>query len=932
MSRDALLDALGDGAVVATGNTRLARSLRADYEQRMLNAGRMAWSTPAVLPWDAWLLERYAEASFTTDLPLLMNAEQEEQLWATIIRRDGDALLRVEATARRAAAAWKLMRGWQLDIADRRFGLDENAEAFRRWARAFTALCRERNLAAEADVPGLLRPLVANRACSLPQRMLLAGLYELTPAQQKFAAALQEAGCVVDWVALPGRPGLVQRLGCADPTDEITQAASWARAVLEQEPAARIGIVVPDLAARRASLEHALACSLDPSSLRPGAALRPRPWNLSLGQPLAAWPVLRTALGLLGLMRGPVDTLAFGELLCSPHWALPADAEARRATRSCRALLDGRLRRRGDAAVRLSTLQFLADQCDEDGRPKPWRCAGLAQRLGKLLQRSHDLPAQAGTTAWAAEFTAWLKAAGWGGYAVGNEGGDKAGGRPLDSHEYQAVEAWNDLLSRFAGLEDFAGSLSLPVALSLLSRLAAETVFQPRGGTAGVQMLGLYEANGLAFDHLWVMGLHDAAWPPAPGPDPFIPLGLQRERGLPHCDPDREREWAEAVTAELAGAAPNVLFSYPARDGNEEWAPSPLLDRFRAGSVEDLPQPGIPSWRDAISHSAAPEPMPDHSAIALPAGTTARGGSRLFRFQAACPFRAFAEHRLGASPLDRVQAGLNAARRGSLLHEVLEALWKELQTQSALLALDDTALHDRVRAHVQAVLAEERRRSPVTLAARYGAVEAERLADKVLAWLAIERERVPFRVVGFEDEREFEIGGVTTRIVLDRVDELEDGARVVLDYKTGRVQPGGWFGERPDDPQLPLYGVAARADTDGGNGVAGIAFAQIRPDQATVTGVVRDEHVLPGLPVKRKGELQDATTTWPAVLDEWAAVLERLGGEFRAGHADVDPKDGLDTCRRTYCELAGLCRINERLVGAGQNDDGDDGEAGGLDD
>ena len=126
---------------------------------------------------------------------------------------------------------------------------------------------------------------------------------------------------------------------------------------------------------------------------------------------------------------------------------------------------------------------------------------------------------------------------------------------------------------------------------------------------------------------------------------------------------------------------------------------------------------------------------------------------------------------------------------------------------------------------------------------------------------------------------------------LDRIDELEDGARVVLDYKTGQVTPARWFGDRPEDPQLPLYGVAAQQA--GGDGpVAAVAFAQIRADQAAFSGVVRGEGVLPGLPVNRKGDLRQATGQWPRVLEDWRVVLESLGAAFSGGAAEVDPQIG----------------------------------------
>jgi ATP-dependent helicase/nuclease subunit B len=912
MNRSELLDALAAGAVVATGNARLSRSLKAYFERRMLEQGRVAWSTPRVLPLGAWLLERYMDTATRSAAPLprVLLPEQEEQVWAGIIRQDGDALLRVDAAARRARDAWKHLRYWHLDLADRRFEDNENTAACRQWMLRFRAHCTKHEQASESDLPALLTPRIAQGDCPLPSRLLLAGFYEREPAVEGLAATLRGAGCAVEWVELAGVTGSARRLRADDAQHEMLLAASWARGLLEADPQLHIGIVVPDLAGCRSALDHLLRKTLAPSAMHPGRPPGPQPWNLSLGRALVDEPVVATALGLLSLMQAPVDTAALGSLLVSPHWALPRDAAERRLALARRAQLDRRLRATGEAEVFLRTVRYEAARDARDGFADPWGSPEFAERIDGLIRQSHELPDRADTTAWAASFTTWLKRAGW------------PEGRPLNSAEFQAVEAWNGLLSRFSGLADFTGRLNRGEARSLLHRMAGDDIFQPRAVDAPVQVLGLYEANGQQFDHLWVMGLHDSAWPPGPAADPFIPLALQRERDMPHCDPEREHAWAKHVTTQLSSAAPDVIFSFPGRDGTEELACSPLIAGFREADPDTLVAAAHEGWAGLIRCSAELEPLPAHQALPL-RQPHMRGGSRVFANQAACPFRAFAEHRLGARPLDRLQVGLGPMRSGTLMHRALELLWRELQTQEALLALNDGALRALVRRCSLEALESQRRRNPATLSERFSGIEAIRLQERILGWLEIERQRSPFRVVGFEEHQALTVAGVQVNLKLDRIDELEDGARVVLDYKTGQVRPSAWFGERPDDPQLPLYGVAARSalgESAAAGSVAAVAFAQIRPDKAGFSGVVRGAGVLPDLPARRKGELRDAAENWPQVLEDWSAVLDRLGAAFREGTAEVDPKNGLATCRSSYCELAALCRIHQRDTGTG--DDG----------
>jgi len=899
-----LFAALAEGSLVLTGNLRLSRSLMSEYEHRMIAEGHSAWATPRILPLEAWLMQIHAGVypGAAGALPRVLTAQQEEQLWATIIAEDRPGLLRVDATAKRACTAWKLVCDWQLQLADRRFGYNEDSAAFRRWAHRFQAQCEQQALASEAELIGLLMPLIAGGACELPKRVMLVGFYELVPGQLNLLDTLRAVGCDASWVELRAAEGRTRSVGADDAQHEMALAASWARRILDEQPDARIGIVVPDLAGRRSALTHALGKVLDPASVRPGAVAASRPWNVSLGRPLCAYPVIDAALALLSLMLHPVDTVSIGVLLRSPHWALPGETGPRLSELGRRALLDRRLRSLGDAEIPLGTLRFHAGQVLEDGSPRPWGSPRLSACLERLLALGHELPERAGAPVWAAQFTTWLSRAGW------------CAGRPLDSHEFQAVEAWRKLLSVFSSLSEFVGDLNRRQALSLLHRLARDTVFQPRAADAALQVLGLYEAHGLEFDYLWVMGMHDALWPPASDPDPFIPLALQRELDLPHSDPSRTQAWAARVTEQLRCAAADIVFSYPCREGSESLRCSPLIANSMPLGVDDVQVDPAPDWSALVQRSAVLERLPRQRPLPLADGPVS-GGTRVFSDQAACPFKAFAEHRLGASPMDRVQVGLGPIRSGVLLHRVLELLWRDLGTQQQLLAVDEAALRLRVREKIAQVLEAQRQRSPLTLTTRYADIETRRLEDKVMRWLELERQRGPFAVVGYEQEQPFDAAGLRIRVCLDRIDELEDGSRVILDYKTGQVRPAKWFGDRPEDPQLPLYAVAA-SGVDGAGPLAAVAFARIRPETCAFSGVVREPGILPGLPVSRKGPLSEASETWPAVLDDWSAVLTSLARDFRLGAAPVDPKHGLRTCEESYCELAALCRVRERLPGA----------------
>ena len=67
-----------------------------------------------------------------------------------------------------------------------------------------------------------------------------------------------------------------------------------------------------------------------------------------------------------------------------------------------------------------------------------------------------------------------------------------------------------------------APPMNLAQVTDWLRRQAAEYRFQVEDEGAPVQVMGMLEAAGLRFDHLWIMGLDDEALPAPANPNPFL--------------------------------------------------------------------------------------------------------------------------------------------------------------------------------------------------------------------------------------------------------------------------------------------------------------------------------------------------------------------------------------------------------------------------
>ncbi len=843
---DRLAGGLAAGVTVVTPNRRLAQALQAAFDEAQLARRLASWEAADILPFASFLERLWDDALHAQGgdkLPMLLSPPQEQHLWEEAIRgtERGRGLLALPQAAEQCRAAWQLQHAWRIGPGRG----TEDAEAFAEWSRAY--LRRAGGDTDGARLPDLAAGLVE------PGRLTVLVAYAfdiITPQAQAFFDACAARGIEVLHCAPESVESAPVRLPMPGPREEIDAAARWARARMEAG-VKRIGIVVPDLQLRRREVARVFTRVMQPGRNLPGAPQGALPFNISIGEPLSGYPLVHAALGLLQLAQGEIDFALASRLVRSPFIG-GAESEMTR-----RAQLDAELRRKLPATLTLAKLVGAVG-----------RCPLLREKFEALYGLSKDGAASRTPHEWARHFSVLLAAAGF------------PGERTLDSAEFQAATRWHETLAELAKLERVAPRMNAGQALSRLRRLCSDALFQPETPDAPVQVLGILESAGLQFDALWVSGLSDDAWPLAARPNPFIPVALQKAAKVPEASAEGAYELDQRITGQWFGAAREVVVSHPLRDGDREMSPSPLIVQVVEGAI-DIPV--FPRHRDVLFAARRLEPMPDGVAPSLQEHRL-RGGVRVLADQAACPFRAFARHRLGARELEEPAPGLDAAARGTLLHELMARLWRELESSAALSADTGPAIQRAAAGAVEAA----------GLEGRFAELERARLAKLAREWLDVERERGDFVVVAIEDKRELAIGGLEFSGRIDRLDRLADGSHALIDYKTGNVTRSGWLGPRPVDPQLPLYAVTAAEE------VGAIAFARLKTGDMKYSGYGRDK----GLVEKAKD--------WDGLLKGWRTELESLARGFAAGDAPVDPKQLTQTCR--LCDLQPLCRVHEKLA------------------
>src|SRR5204863_6489 len=96
------------------------------------------------------------------------------------------------------------------------------------------------------------------------------------------------------------------------------------------------------------------------------------------------------------------------------------------------------------------------------------------------------------------------------------------------------------------------------------------------------------------------------------------------------------------------------------------------------GLAAGLGAPAVQEAASRLPREGLTESLVDATGRPWTAALPLPRGTRSLDLQNQCPFRAYAELRLGCTRRERVEPGIAPNRRGELLHAALESLWERL--------------------------------------------------------------------------------------------------------------------------------------------------------------------------------------------------------------------------------------------------------------
>lgn len=838
-----LLPLLTEDFLLLTANQRLSHYLQQ----------KLSLSAEQISPLDVGLMKFWQQQ--TSDPRMLLSDFQERWLWEEIIRTSaqGENIAQLRETTFLVQQAWERLHQWRLSPSDF-VSPNETVKAFSEWASVFQHQLNERQMLTTTQLPAQLIS-VLSQIC-WPKRIILIGFDELTPAIQHLFSSLEKFTEVI-YYAARATETQVYRKAFPDEETEIRSLALFAKQLLTQQKNSRIGCLIPNLSIQRAKV-FSIFDEIFPEE---------NVFNISAGQSLMDYPIIQCAFQILSLSPSYLSFQILSPLLRSPYLNYLPEEAAYAAT------LEIRLRQ-------LEKMIFTSqDLLSTTLSPTTFKTRFENWITIYQIEKTMLL------SEWAQQFSQELTALGW------------PGQRKMDSHESQLLARWNRLLTEeFPTVTLNTQLYSRSKAFAYLQNLLQHTIFQPKTvKNAPIQILGLLEAAGVEFDYLWITGLNQEQWPTPAKPNPFLPIALQRQHQMPHASAQRQFYYTQQLQKRLLRSASTIYLSYAEQKSDQHLKPSrlilefPVLEHLSLAPHEDLAL--------SVFKTKSLEKFTDETAPSVTEQESIRGGSSILKYQSLCPFRAFATIRLKATYDFEPSLGLDGKDRGNLMHAALEQIWKKIQSQENLLQYTEADLKAFIEKNIDQLLNQQIEKETL-----FKRSEKKRLTHLIHQWLLSEKSRPPFSVCQRETLQQIQVGPLKMALKIDRIDQLENGDYFIIDYKSNTLAGiKDWFGERPQDIQLPLY------STFGFMPAAGMAYAQVRLGHMEWIGILsshpKEDYFSK---IQNDQKLPDPIPNWLSAKQFWQNTLTQLAVDFYEGKAAVNPIDE-NTCR--YCHLKPLCRI-----------------------
>ncbi len=727
------------------------------------SSGVLAWRTPDIITFDNAIDYSFASDSLDPKSELrdcfLLSREQERAVWTGVVSREGSEYLRApEIIAQLVQHAWQLQNVWQVGNSDETMRRPPDVDAFLRWSEDFCQALKK--------IGAIDRATFFSKHMTKNLNFIAQGFRRPSPTlrswlnQDKFLLTVDDRLDTSNFV-----PHVYDSF-----EDELHEAMFWAKGIWERDRDSRVVVGIDSFSSHIAEIHR---CGADVFGQISGSP--EMPYFAKYRDILGDYPAIQIVLLVLGI-RPRCKWDAISELIRHP--LLKGFDEERHQ----RSVFDARLRDENRYEL---DLPLIINRLEQSGD-----CLYLLEFFRSVEAALLSSPRVSSLSYWVSHFNKILRSVG----VIGLR--DKTSSRnSLEVH-------WSRVCDQVMSLDAVMEFVTRGEALSILKRHVEQTTVFAGEKSTGIFIMPADDAFIVDPTHLWVANASSKSFVSERAGTPFLPINSQRLLSIPGLNPVSDKKHVESVISMLTALGTERHVSYSKFEGDERVSFSPFFPRLAKVESEKIQRFTVPSWHQP---AAKLQEYSDFIGPVLDPTQPLVGGVAVFYDQAVCPFKAFAVHRLGATPVFEPIRGINNREKGVIVHQLMNTFWRGLKTSSALQKFSSEEKLEYVKQIVHGEIKKDY--FATSIETELFKIEIDRAIELIQAWTDFELTLPPFRVISQEEKVSVNIFGVPVKIKPDRIDQLESGDIRIVDYKTGACSRSDWVGPRLSAPQLPMYAI-----------------------------------------------------------------------------------------------------------------------------
>ena len=836
---------------------------------------------PGIYSLNRWLKKAYQE--FCMIGPIgevfnIMNGIEERLLWEKIIKTDLKSQnflkTQIDGITEKVISADSLIRGNIISKDElKQNETYQEIRNFNEWSNQFNDYCLDNKLLSRNGFIEYFIKKQKEFGIIDNQELLLVGFDDNSPLYENLINALKERNELKNYKTKEEKLKKQRKIECENVEDEIKEVIKW----IKENSKKKLLIISPALSRFQIKLQNEIDREIQPDIY--SEYNKNNIYNSNLKRPLSNEPIITAAISLLKL-NSPhyIKPKLIYESILFNNWIDSEDYKYREQ-------LGNYIKDKKLPKISINSLKKLIEN---DSKLKELKLDSLTKTLILIEKNQASWSKKKDLNEWITlteEYWIETKV-----NKINN----------LLSFEINNINSLFKSLNQLKNNKIINYNVTFEEYWEILFTQLENSPAPKGANDFYIDINGFAENPIKKYDAVWLMNMNTNLWPGKTEFNPFIPKKLQKKYHI--FDEIHIKKIDKVRLNRLNSFGSDITISYSKKDVETLLFPTPGY--FEGEDVEKIisktKEINNKKYLEKIKDDKAPEILGSDIKIS--------DGFRCLENFQVCPAWSFYENRLHAKPYQEDdQEEISKMSRGNLIHELLEKFWKDHKSSINLAKMSEKVLKKNIEILIHDVMSSYQLNKPYISPSQIK-LEGDYFKNLLYQWLCYEKlERPRFSVIESEQKYLVKIGQINFNVKIDRIDQYEDGSRLLIDYKTGSEVPISQWKKSPiTSLQMPIYIVFTGIENIS---AAGIGYVHNNGVKLVGLSSYAQEPIDGTITVFSKEKLKTHEDQWSDLLASWEVDIYKLASGYLSGDARViyNKEDELK-----YCSVKPLLRIAER--------------------